>query len=68
MTQVPWLTLTTELEKKLDQDYYFLDTAKLALRSDIETVLEMDPKWTINFLCDIAERVGRECVSEKDKL
>ena len=55
MTRAPTPVDTMEAH----YDYYVLDTAKRALRTNIEIVLDRDPKWVVNFICDIASRIGR---------
>jgi len=46
-------------------DYYVLDAAKRALRTNIEIVLDMDEKWAVNFICNIASRMGRAVVEDR---
>ena len=45
-----------------DNEFYKLDKTKTRIYADIDTMLENDPRWVINLLYNIAERVGREVI------
>ncbi len=60
----PWIKLANEFQEHLEAEdkYYQEENCMRRLRKDFDVMFELNPRRLINYLCDGAERVDRECL------